>query len=335
MKYQESTFEEYVKSVHKNNYHPEIAKTKILGPLKNLIYYGPRGVGKYSQMLAHLAPQSPTKLKYQKKMTVETEKGDATFHFSDIHYEIDMGLLGCNAKIIWETLFHQIVDMVSVKSDKTGILVCKNFHQIHSELLDIFFLYFKQFQQTKNILFNKNNIVLKYILLSEHVSFIPQSILHSCTLVAVARPSKQVIFTGQSSQIREMASSLDMETVDNLKDLQNLLEAPVPAPVEVFQQVCQPLLQILLHPEEADLLKIRENLYNVSIYHLDYIECLWFFLWNTLQQRPDIVQGGNLLQEIAIFLKYYNNNYRTIYHFENIFHSLFLFLHRNRNHLVI
>jgi len=47
---------------------------------------------------------------------------------------------------------------------KTGIIVCKNFHKIHSELLDVIYSYFQK---------NFNNIFLHFILITEHVSFLP------------------------------------------------------------------------------------------------------------------------------------------------------------------
>ena len=66
---------------------------------------------------------------------LQNEKYTYQYHISDIHYEIDISLLGCNSKLIWHEIVQQIVDIVSVKSDKIGIVVCKNFHLIHTELL--------------------------------------------------------------------------------------------------------------------------------------------------------------------------------------------------------
>ena len=56
MKYLESSFVDYVNSVEKYNLHPELSKVFALFPekmnnLPNIIFYGPKGVGKYSQVL--------------------------------------------------------------------------------------------------------------------------------------------------------------------------------------------------------------------------------------------------------------------------------------------
>ena len=65
----------------------------------------------------------------------QDKKQEYMYRISDIHYEIDMASLGCNSKLLWHDLFFQIVDIVSVslKTNKIGIIVCKNFHNIHNE----------------------------------------------------------------------------------------------------------------------------------------------------------------------------------------------------------
>jgi hypothetical protein len=80
-----------------------------------------------------LKKYSPSHFKYEKKITIQTDKHTYTYHISDIHYEIDMSLLGCNSKILWNEIFLQIVDIISVKAEKVGFIVCKNFHMIHGE----------------------------------------------------------------------------------------------------------------------------------------------------------------------------------------------------------
>jgi hypothetical protein len=42
---------------------------------------------------------------YTKKITLTTEKHTYGYRMSDIHYEIDMGFLGCNAKLCGTTLY--------------------------------------------------------------------------------------------------------------------------------------------------------------------------------------------------------------------------------------
>ena len=129
MKYYETTFDEYVSSCEKNNLHEElnIQLPDKIENVENLIFYGPSGIGKYTQVLKHIKKYSPTQLKYQKKITITTEKQEYIYPISDIHYEIDMALLGCNSKTLWHEIFYQIVDIISIKETKVGFIVCKNF----------------------------------------------------------------------------------------------------------------------------------------------------------------------------------------------------------------
>ena len=190
MKYYETHFEEYIHAVDAYNIHPEMLALYDLFPTSlsqfgNMIIYGPPGSGKYTQVLYFLKKYSPSELKYDKKITCQTDKIVYNYHISDIHYEIDMALLGCNSKMLWHEIFMQIVDIVSVKSEKIGIIVCKNFHNIHNELLEIFYSYMQQYIQPSN------HIQIKFILISEHVSFIPKNIMQSCKLISIRRPDKQ------------------------------------------------------------------------------------------------------------------------------------------------
>jgi len=190
MKFYETHYEEYIHSVEQYNIHPEMIATydqfpKLLSQFGNLIVYGPPGSGKYSQVLYFLKKYSSSELKYDKKITCQTDKVDYSYHISDIHYEVDMALLGCNSKILWHELFLQIVDIVSVKTEKIGIIVCKNFHLIHNELLEIFYSYIQHYNHPTA------NIQIRFIIISEHVSFIPKNIVQACKLISIRRPEKQ------------------------------------------------------------------------------------------------------------------------------------------------
>ena len=96
MKFHETHFEEYIK---KENLHPKLEKIynnnfpKTINKLGNLIFFGPSGVGKYTQMLNSIKKYSPSELKYEKKLSLTFNKQQYFFKISDIHFEIDMSLL--------------------------------------------------------------------------------------------------------------------------------------------------------------------------------------------------------------------------------------------------
>ena len=75
MKFLDSHFDEYIKSSHSISLHP-LLKNKFksfpddVNSLKNIILYGPAGVGKYTQMLNAIKKYSPSEFKYEKKLTI-------------------------------------------------------------------------------------------------------------------------------------------------------------------------------------------------------------------------------------------------------------------------
>ena len=205
MKYYETIFEEYLQSVQKCDFHPEINPILQTIPAhKDVIFYGPSGIGKYSQVLKYLHPLSPSKLKYYKKITVFIDrvknKTPYTLFMSDIHFEIDLAVLGCNAKKVWHEIFIQLVDIIKLRENKFGYLVCKNFHTIHSELLEIFYSYMQHYRPREVSLPNSANgdsqVQIAFLLLTEHLSFIPNPIYQSSCIVPIQRPATHLLEKG-------------------------------------------------------------------------------------------------------------------------------------------
>jgi hypothetical protein len=340
MKFYESHYEEYIKSVENYNIHNELIPIydkfpKNICDFENLIIYGSPGIGKYSQLLYLLKKYSPSELKYEKKITVKTEKQEYNYHISDIHYEIDMGFLGCNSKILWHEIYFQIVDIVSVKPDKIGIIVCKNFHKINSELLDIFYSYIQHYN-TKI-----TNIQIKFILMTEHVSFIPTKILNVFHIIGIKRPFKEdykkIILDKDTDyknnnikkykNINNMLEMIDSENIINIKELNSFSEIKFKneIPKDIFNIICNKIIDDINNHNGQDFLKFRDSLYDILVYNLDMTECLYYILSNFIEtgqlKQSDI---SDILIKSYIFLKYYNNNYRPIYHLESIMYYIII-----------
>ena len=349
MKFYESHYEEYLSSLNKYNLHPELtdAINKMsTDPAKmgNFILYGPPGIGKYTQALSIIRKYSYTDLKYDKKITIQTEKQDYTYHISDIHYEIDMSLLGCNSKLIWRELFSQIIDIISVKNGKFGFILCKNFHAIHAELLEVFYSYVQQYSHYKS------PIRIYFIIITEHLSFLPNNITQACQIINVRRPSKEQYlqlvcgndecvlenpvdkfahkigreFQNDTTSINETAEQIfdsvrEREIVNckEVKTFASINDGKVPK--DVFNIVCDNIIADLIAPSKLSYSNFRDTVYDMLIYNLDITECLWYILYFFIQNGK--LQGKNLsdvLDRCYVFLKYYNNNYRPIYHLESI-----------------
>lgn len=318
MKFQETHFEEYINSVKNNNIHPKLEKIlnkfpENLSNMKNLIFYGPSGIGKYSQMLFSIQKYSPTDLKYEKKLSVTYEKEQYYFKISDIHYEIDMSLLGCNSKLLWHEIYQQIIDVVSSKSEKIGIIVCKNFHNIHSELLDNFYSYMQDN--------NSSYIKIIYILLTREISFIPDNIINCCKIINVSRPTK-VAYSKCSKN--KFSSQIELDKIENIKYLHvGIYDLMLPHKI-----ICDKIINELININEIKFLKFRDTLYDIFIYNLDISECIWYIL-NTFIQTNHLnkLNISEVLIKTNNFLKYYNNNYRPIYHLESFLYYIASIIH--------
>jgi hypothetical protein len=318
MKFLETHFDDYINSVVKTNLHPKLDKIfskfpNELDKMGNLIFYGPSGVGKYSQMLNILKRYSPTELKYEKKISVSYDKKQYYFKISDIHFEIDMSLLGCNSKLLWHEIYQQIVDILSAKNEKIGVIVCKEFHNINSELLENLYSYM-QYN-------NDNSIIIKFILLTEEISFIPDNILTCCETINVGRPKK---INYNKIVKNKISNDLKIENITNIKNLHvNLNELMYP-----YKIICDKVINEIINVNNLKFLNFRDLLYDIFIYNLDITSCVWYILTNLIiKYKLKQEKISKILLKTYNFFKYYNNNYRPIYHLESYLFFLTSIIH--------
>ena len=308
MKFYETHFEEYINENNRGSLHPKLNKIyanfpKTLHELKNLIFFGPNGTGKYTQMLKSIKKYSPTELKYEKKISLTYNKQQYFFKISDIHYEVDMSLLGCNSKLLWHEIYQQIIDILSAKTDKSGIIVCKYFQDIHSELLENFYSYMQ-----KN---NDISINLKFIIITEELSFIPDNILNCCEIININRPTKTSYIKCVKTKL---PAKLKPENITNIKILHIYNEDLMLQ----YKIICNKIIQNLININELQFLKFRDILYDIFIYNLDISDCIWYILSSLVEQKKIKKEHlSNILIKTYCFFQYYNNNYRPIYHVEN------------------
>jgi hypothetical protein len=327
MKFFETHFNEYVTKVEEYSLHPIMKKVFSTFPpdiqsLPSMIIYGPSGIGKYSHALYMISRYSPSQLKYEKRIAVPYNKETFFLKISDCHFEVDMSLLGCNSKHLWNEIYNQIQDIVSSRPNTSAFVMCKNFHKIHSELLETFYSY---------MLDN-----LKIIILTEHVSFLPDNILHRCKMLPFKRPSVSMynkclfpsssasssassLAVATSSAIKEtpvrLTAKFRLETITNIKALKsNMTELTEP-----HANISNCIVDIILSPDaQLKYDALRERLYDLLTYDINIQECVWTILRSLLQEGsllPDMMD--DIMIQTYTFFQYFNNNYRPIYHLEN------------------
>jgi hypothetical protein len=350
MKYYETKFEEYIQSEKQFSLHPELGVYKDQLPnnirdLKNIFIYGPSGTGKYTQALSIISQYSPSQLKYYKLMNIENEKKNIVIQISDIHYEVDMDLLGCHAKILWHDIFFQIVDIITSTSNKSGIILCKNFQTIHTELLEIFYNYIHHFSK-------QHSIHINFLFISEQISYVPDSITSQCQILSITRPlqvaynniinknviqhhqynndkgflSKLVIQNNGSLEIQStipkrrpsVHCNIDTHSVNNIKELKWIPYTHINEyPSNLFEKCFNHLVEYSKDIKKIKFLQLRELLYDLLTYDIDIYDFLFEYT-NHVSNQLSQEQISNILTKTYSSLKYYNNNYRPIYHLENM-----------------
>ena len=246
---------------------------------KNILFYGSDESKLYSYAITYLQQKSPSKLGYEKKITVNYNNDEYIFRISDIHIEVNFQFLGCIAKNLWSVIFNQIIALTGTKN---FIILCRNFCSINNELLDNFYTYMNN--QITNI---------KFIFLVNNISCLPNEIVDSCNIIPIKRIAN---------------SKFAIQSVTN-----NFVE-------KVFT--------VIKNHKSFNVKTVRGILYDILIYQID----IYDFFYNLLKKINTTMHLSNekmfkLLNEINNILKLFNNNYRSIYHLENMVLSIITILY--------
>jgi hypothetical protein len=321
------SFKKYLENVERENLHPKhkdifqkyYTKTNK-NTLNHYIFYGVSGVGKYSQLLYFLSYFSESKLSYEKKISIQISRNhEYITKLSDIHYEIDISLLGCNSKSSFNIIYNHIIDILSVvQRCDYKFIVCKNFHKIHPELLEVFYSYMTNVS---------SHTPLQFILLTESISFIPTSILDLCEFITFKRPS--------ASLYKKIAngSCIVPNNITNIRFLHEEETTPN------HYILCNRIIQHIHNMENTDLFKFREVIYKLLIIQLDVETSIMYIIEHLFdddilseeksenkdkdKDKDTKISPPNIHRKLSNicfdFYTYYQNNYRCIYHLEKLF----------------
>jgi hypothetical protein len=310
------------------------------------ILYGKSGTGKYSTALSFIKEYSPSGLKYEKKVFVNVNKQDICIKLSDIHYEIDFDIFHCNARVLWNTLYDTITNMIINNPHRYTrmFIICKNFHYIHNELLEIFHSYIH------------NGVHTSMILLTEQMSFIPSNILSKCEIISLKSSNMiskngsivneelqnggDVVVTKRKRRVtKKQPIIMSFHDIPNLykkyvNSISNLKHALGDDEIDLYTKVCMSLIYDMdLYRKSKKcideknigkmLLALRDKLYNIFIYHLEFEVCVWIILSYFIENGDINVNNYDMviLHTVDCY-RYMNNNYREIFHAERWFLSI-------------
>jgi len=316
MENETNKFFEYLKEVDRKNMHNKLEKITIkfsnnIAETNNIILYGCGGIGKYSQALNIIRRYSESDLKYEKKTTVIYNKNEYYIKISDIHYEVDFTLLGCNSKTLWNNIYKNICDIIKTKKEKSGIILCKNFHCIDNELLEIFYSFIQ-----KNPF---NNLTIRFIFLCEHISFLPKNIVESSLLLHIPKPSNH-----KYKSTLGIKNIINYETLKNIKTIKHKIDYYD----DIHIKNCNHILEYIINYNDINILQLRDYLYNIFIYQLNLDESIYYIISKLIEKK--YINDNNvfdIFKNLYNFYKYYNNNYRPIYHLENFIINLIRIIH--------
>jgi hypothetical protein len=134
----------------------------------------------------------------------------------------------------------------------------------------------------------QQTIQLKFILLTEEISFIPDNILNNCQIIPISRPTKS-----QYNKIlkAKLPNNIRLEEITNIKNI----NASITQLMNPHVIICNRIIENMNNVNELKFGTFRDMLYEIFIYNLDITDCIWYIL-NTL-----INEG-----KISLFKKEYN-----------------------------
>ena len=263
--------------------------------LNNIIIYGPENSGKYIFALDILRKFSNQDLKYYKKMEININKVNHIFMMSDIHFEIDINLLGTSFKNIWFDFYDHVCNIVECGTSKRGYILLRNFQDIPDELLGQLY----SFMQNKM----RNTKEIKFIFITRELSFIP-------------------------NHIRDISELLVCPLKKSMKNNYNFTKEHEPFTDELFEFCRETFYEIENDKDHAETQTnsyndLRLKIYNLFIKNYNVHYCISHIVqkyFNTYDIKKDKL--SLFMKDFCNEMKYFNNNYRPIYHVEHLLLNL-------------
>ena len=102
-----------------------------------------------------------------------------------------------------------------------------------------------------------------------------------------------------------------------------------------IQQLQQPneiivnkIINSIVNYKDLKFMTLREQIYEMFIYQLNINYCIWEIIKHFIETKE--INNDNIkliFDRMFLFFKYYNNNYRPIYHLEGFLYYLCKIIH--------
>ena len=310
-------FVDYLDAYNSFNIHEELVPVfaefpKELKNVNHMIFSGPSGVGKYTQALALISKYSKSALKYERKAIICQNKDQYYYKLSDIHIEIDMEMLGPSSKSLWLEIINQLYDIINSLNKKEFIVLCKNFDKTRDELMDVFYGYLNNISSSIN---------LKYFFIVENPSILPEPILNIALILPIKRPSATNY--KKLAQTKKGFSKAETKKIENIK---NIMIGNVSC--DYNKEIVSKIIETIENYDSLDIKILRNHIYDIFTYNLCVKTCIKdivFGLIKVFELSNEKIR--RIFLETNNFYRLYNNNYRPIYHIENLIITYIKIIH--------
>jgi len=141
-----------------------------------------------------------------------------------------------------------------------------------------------------------------------------------------------------TARITAILRELEPQSILNGKEILSfsLVENASQLPQDMFNIICDAILAEIETADVStfDFAHFRDVLYDILVYNLDVTDCIWYILFHFVTKGwLDDNDMQHILSKLYLFLKYYNNNYRPIYHLESIFFTILIRIQTNKKKL--
>ena len=116
--------------------------------------------------------------------------------------------------------------------------------------------------------------------------------------------------------------NVDVNVLNNLKHVKLLkddYDIMVP-----YKKICDKILEMIIDYNSIDFMDLRNILYDLLILNLNIPDCIYYILSKLIENGALCIKSvdneehmNELFNSTYMFFKYFNNNYRPIYHLEN------------------
>jgi hypothetical protein len=113
--------------------------------------------------------------------------------------------------------------------------------------------------------------------------------------------------------------------IKNIKELYFVKNWELYTSNRLLELVSTPICHELINVNDFSFIRFRELLYDILVYNVEVSDSLWIVFGKLLDSiRVSDTHIQTWLSHTFIFFKYYNNNYRPIFHLEYMFLSLMM-----------